>query len=168
MDTPAFPFREVQRFRQWWIWPVMAAIASVPAILTYLLVFAEDAPKPVMVFPLVFAALFSLLPIVLLYAIRLETEITETFISYRFFPLHKKARVIRWEDVETATVRNYSPLSEYGGFGARVSMRNGVALNISGKEGIQLVLKNGRRMLIGTRRAEEVRFLLDKLQGNRR
>jgi len=164
MEPVQFPFREVQRFRQWWIWPLIIGVALVPVFLTWFLVFAEDAPRPVMIFPVVFAALFSMLPIILLYTFRLETVITKEAISYRFFPLHKKTRTIEWKELQSVYVRKYSPMFEYGGWGVRVSLRNGIALNVSGNKGIQLVFKNGKRILVGTQCPEEVEKLLASLE----
>lgn len=166
MDTVPVSFHEVQRFRQWWIWPLIIVLASVPFVLTWLLVFSEEAPKPTRVFPVIFAFVFSILPVALLYSIRLETTITTEHISYRFFPLHKKKRVLQWGDIASVYVRKYSPMFEYGGYGARVSLRNGVCLNISGKSGIQLVLKNGKRILIGTLCPDEAEALLRAIGKN--
>jgi len=37
------------------------------------------------------------------------------------------------------------------------------AYNVSGNKGIQLVFTNGRKLLIGTKRPEEVKEILEKL-----
>ena len=46
-------------------------------------------------------------------------------------------------------VRTYSPVIEYGGWGMRYG-RNGTAFNVRGNVGIQIVKKDGKRILIGT------------------
>jgi len=60
-------------------------------------------------------------------------------------------------------VRKYSPIGEYGGWGYRVAgKRSGVAYNISGNMGIQIELKNGKKILLGTRKPEEAKEALRK------
>jgi hypothetical protein len=53
----------------------------------------------------------------------------------------------------SAEPRTYSPVLEFGGWGIRVG-GGGMAYNVSGNEGVQLVLKSGRRVLIGTRQPD--------------
>jgi len=61
-------------------------------------------------------------------------------------------------------VRKYSPLFEYGGWGLRWSL-NGKAVNVRGNMGIQVVLKNGSRILIGTSNPEDAKMALDSFTG---
>ena len=49
----------------------------------------------------------------------------------------------------------YSPLVEYGGWGIRGWGKN-VALNARGNRGVRLMLMDGRRVLVGSQRAEEL------------
>lgn len=61
-------------------------------------------------------------------------------------------------------VRKYLPLREYGGWGLRWGIfGSGTAYNISGNMGIQLVLQNGKKILVGTQKAEECRRILEQL-----
>lgn len=115
---------------------------------------------------LLFAILLGLLPAVLVFTMRLETRIDREGIHYRFFPVHRKQRTILWDQVETITVREYSPIREYGGWGIRISPRNGLALNVGGRMGIQLELTNGKRILLGTQKAEEAARIIKLLQRN--
>ena len=92
-----------------------------------------------MIISLVVAALAP----VLIFSMRLETEIDHNAISIRVFPFRTKE--IKWDDIQTAYIRTYSPIMEYGGWGIRYSFRNGRAYNMSGKIGLQLVLTNGKK-----------------------
>jgi hypothetical protein len=74
-----------------------------------------------------------LLTLVLLFSIQLKTYITQ--------------------------VRTYQPLKEYGGWGLKGTSKNR-AYNMSGKEGLQLELKDGRRVLIGTRKPADIEVAL--------
>ena len=97
----------------------------------------------------------------LFFIMKLETRITDTGISVRFYPLQLKFRHYNWEDIELAYIRNYSPLAEYGGWGIRYSLSGqGKALNVSGRTGLQLVFKDGRKLLIGTSKPEDLTQVL--------
>lgn len=69
-----------------------------------------------------------------------------------------------WEQIDSAYVRSYNPIGEYGGWGIRGgklwSKSKGKAINVSGDIGIQLELKNGDKLLIGTQKKEEARSVL--------
>jgi hypothetical protein len=114
----------------------------------------------------VWAFFTAILPITLFFLlIRLDTVIKEDGVYVRFFPIHLKLKKYPWEDIEKCYVRTYKPLTEYGGWGYRSGLfGSGGALNISGKEGIQLELKNGKKLLIGTRRPEETKEVLQTIK----
>lgn len=63
-----------------------------------------------------------------------------------------------------AYVRTYDALSEYGGWGlkggALWNNSKGKAINVSGNIGIQLELKNGKKLLIGTQKKKEAENVL--------
>ncbi len=78
---------------------------------------------------------------------RLETVIDLEGISVRLFPLHLKFKFFLWQDIEKIYVREYAPLSEYGGWGLRYSVNHGKAYNISGNQGVQLFLPTEKNCL---------------------
>jgi hypothetical protein len=94
---------------------------------------------------------------------KLETEIKEDGIYYRFFPVQMKMRKLLWSDLSKIYVRQYKPIREYGGWGMRIGWRSGRALNMRGNKGIQLVKKDGKRILIGTMKMDEAEAVLKKL-----
>src|SRR5690606_7151954 len=79
----------------------------------------------------------------------LRTEVRADRICIRFFPIHLRYRCWSWEEIASIDVREYSPLREYGGWGIRLGAK-GWAYNVSGRIGVQLILKSGKRILIGT------------------
>lgn len=111
-------------------------------------------------FVLVSALLIS--TFVLMFFIRLKSRITKDGIYYRFQPFHWKEKYIAWSEIERAYIRKYDPLSEYGGWGIKGWKRSNRAVNVSGDEGLQLVLKNGRKLLIGTHAASHLQQYLDQ------
>jgi len=114
-----------------------------------------------MVLRLLVPVIVVLLITLLFSVLRLDTEIREDGVYVRFFPLRINFRKYPWEDIEKIFVRKYRPLLEYGGWGIRFSLSgNGRALNVSGNKGIQLVLPNNAKLLIGTNKPEEAALAL--------
>ncbi len=89
----------------------------------------------------------------------LRTEVHDDALHVRFFPLTRR-HVFAWADVASAEPRSYRPIREYGGWGVRWGP-SGRAYNVSGKRGVQLVLADGKRVLIGSRRAEELALAIE-------
>lgn len=95
----------------------------------------------------------------------LEVKVDNGGIYYRFVPYFSRQRYIRWEELEKYWVRKYQPIAEYGGWGLRVTFKkSGKAYNIQGDKGLQLVFKNGKRLLLGTQRAIELDKVLSKIK----
>jgi hypothetical protein len=86
-------------------------------------------------------------------ALRLVTEVTPDGVWVRFIPLSK--RRIGFDQIASCEARTYRPILEYGGWGYRWGL-SGTAYNVSGNQGVQLRLASGRRLLIGSQRAEEL------------
>lgn len=136
-------FTEKQRFTQWWLWLIM--ILVVASAFYY-----EESTLEM--------AVALIIPI-FLFVLSLETEISKEGISVRFFPFHLKKKFFSWDEIAKAEVREYSPLLEYGGWGIRRG-KSGVAYNVKGNMGLQLVLKSGKKILIGTQKTEELKQIL--------
>jgi len=94
---------------------------------------------------------------------RLTTLINRAGIAYKFFPFHFKYQQISWDKIEKFDVIAYKPLRDYGGWGIRIG-KKGKAYNVSGDIGLQLQLKSGKSILIGTQKAVELSDFLSKLQ----
>lgn len=89
----------------------------------------------------------------LYFAAELITEVRPDGIHVRFRPFQRSFRHIPIDDVSTCEARKYSPIREYGGWGIRVGP-GGRAYNVYGNRGVQLVLLNGTRLLIGSQAAD--------------
>lgn len=98
----------------------------------------------------------------LLFTSRLETKLDEHGISYRLFPFQLKTRFVSWAEISSAQVRKYDPLGEYWGWGIKGTRKNR-AINIAGDVGLQLIMKNGRKLLIGTLQKEKMEEVVLKI-----
>ncbi|MDI6783925.1 MAG: DUF6141 family protein, partial [bacterium] len=85
--------------------------------------------------------------------LKLTTEVHEDGIYIRFEPFVRKK--ILFSEMKQYTARTYRPIREYGGWGIRYGWK-GTAYNVSGNRGVQLELNNGKRILIGSQRPEEL------------
>lgn len=79
---------------------------------------------------------------------RLVTEIHPDGIAVQLVSLTRR-HFFTWNEIESVEARTYRPIFEYGGWGLRGIGKN-KAYNVSGNEGLQLVFKDGRRLLIGS------------------
>jgi hypothetical protein len=112
-----------------------------------------------------FVILFSMFPIIFLLFflfMRLDTNIDETSISVSMSPFGR--RKIAWKNIDKAYVRKYKPIMEFGGWGIRYGFGNkGMAFTVGGTQGLQLELSNGKKVLIGTKKASELSEYLKQI-----
>ena len=161
------PFSETQYPRQTWIWMLLAATS----LGTWYTLVMEQFPPVADAWPtwelLVREAALFTVPgaittatllgvLALIGTSRLEVRIDEVGIHYRFFPLHWHTRTISWKELKHVYPRTYQPIREYGGWGIRFGMgwRRGMAINMAGNQGLQLVFHGGRRLLLGTQQRD--------------
>ena len=92
-----------------------------------------------------------------------KTIVTDTDLIVTFgalFPLYRR-RIARRQIVAAENVI-YSPLADYGGWGIR-GWGKDVAFNACGNRGVRLTLIDGRRVLVGSQRSEELAEALTAL-----
>jgi hypothetical protein len=94
---------------------------------------------------------------------KLETEVRRDGLYVRFAPFHFRFHYFAFADIASVTARRYSPIGEYGGWGLRYGLGGvGRAYNVSGDKGVQLVFRDGQRLLIGSQHAEELARLIQE------
>jgi hypothetical protein len=158
-------FHETQRFRQRWMWIlVIAALLPSIGITGYGVWHQIVMGVPFGDRPASDAGLLSAFALVctvgaailaLLRSTRLDVSVNEHEVLIRFRPFHLEGRRIALSEIVESYARTYRPIVEYGGWGIRMGF-NGMAYNVSGNEGVQLVLANGKRILIGSQRSHEL------------
>lgn len=100
---------------------------------------------------------------VLFLTLKLETRLRCDGLYLRFFPIHIRYKKFALDDIAEFYPRRYRPILEYGGWGIRWSFKKGKAYNVTGNRGLQLVFKNGRRLLIGSQRPEQLAQAIQSL-----
>ena len=162
-------FEEKQRMRQWWIWLLIGgATAFVSYALLYQLITGEGlGTEPIGLGEMISIEVLMLLLLLFIGRLELQVRIDAAGIHYRFWPFFKWRHRI-WAEMQSVEVRQYKPLLDYGGWGFRLGIGgNGWAYNIAGNKGIQLVLQNGDRLLLGTQRPEEAAAAIARLKSAR-
>jgi hypothetical protein len=143
-------FNETQRFTQWWLWLIL--IGSWVLLISTL----ATEPRQTTISYILSLGVGMLLP-VFFWQMRLVTRITAEGIYVRFIPFHFKEQFYPWDSIESAQVRTYSPLKEYGGWGIKYGFNGqGKVYNVAGNQGLQLIFKSGEKLLIGTQKPTEI------------
>lgn len=98
---------------------------------------------------------------------KLKTRIDEKGIYYQYLPFHFSYRFLPWDTISKCYVRNYNAIFEYGGWGLKFSFRKskGKSFTVKGAVGLQLELMNGKKILIGTQKKDEIQRTIDTYQG---
>lgn len=140
-------FHEEQRFRQSWLWLLIAVVLVLPIALIIVTVPGASAAS-LLAALLVGAAVAALLALA-----RLETTVTGDAVTIAFHGIWPTRR-IAIADIASIEPRRYTMLDS-GGWGVHLGLA-GMTYNVSGNEGIQFRLKNGSRVLLGTQRPAEL------------
>ncbi|MCB0806464.1 MAG: hypothetical protein KDC05_11750 [Bacteroidales bacterium] len=171
-------FKEVQKYRQPWVWLIIIPLVSGTFIFfafginQQLIDGNPFGDNPMSNTGLILTAIFSIIAMlgitILFYTMRMITEIREDGILFRYPPLLNKEKVIPKNEISIFEVRTYQPIREYGGWGIKVSAgKNGKAYNVRGKTGLQLVLKSGEKILLGTQRGPAILTAMNKMMNNK-
>lgn len=151
-------YRERQSFFSKWLVVILLAILIIPVYRGVQRYLAGD--------PVFFLTGFWIaIGVGVFFAIvRLYTTIDNEGIAITFLPFAWKKRW-KWSDIGKVYVKKYS-LMDYGGWGYRIG-RNGIAYTTKGNYGIQLEMKWGQKILIGTQNPKEVMAIIQHYKPER-
>lgn len=152
-------FTEVQRFALWLRLSLVFLAVFMAGLCRFALrgIASERGSAGAMltVFFVVFMIILPVAVAILFLVVRLETEVRSDGLYVRLFPFHIRYKKFTTEDLSECCARTYRPILEYGGWGIRYG-KNGKAYNVSGNQGVQLVLKTGKPLLIGSQKPDEL------------
>lgn len=151
-------FREVQRFRQWWIWLI---IGFSTLLMWYFFMTQIVLNKPIGGEPapnwfiISFWLFFGLAFPYFFWIVKLIVEVRTDELLIHLFPLRK--RVIPLSQIQSFEAQKYNPILDYGGWGWRQGWGGkGVAFNVRGNRGVFLVLESGEKIMVGSQKADEL------------
>jgi hypothetical protein len=154
MRTLNVSFTEVQRIDQWWL---RALLLVVLAILIYPAIrYMQTTVDKLELFAFCIGLLIGLAVIALIWFWKLTTVINNYGIAIKCPFVNKK---VNWEEIEHLEVLNYGFV---GGWGIRVATKYGTVYNTSGKIGLAIKLKNGKKFLLGTQKENELKTIVEK------
>lgn len=158
-------FVEMQGFRQPMLWVLLLGIEGYLIYANYSQLVNNQSigDHPVSNLFLMGFLLVWTLFLCFLWSVKLMTKIDENGIYTRFSYLQRKFKFFSWTEVESCYIRTYSPLREYGGWGIRWGSKHGMAYSVSGDQGLQLVLKDKRQVIIGTQEGLQLKAYLESI-----
>ncbi|MEW5899675.1 MAG: DUF6141 family protein [Bacillota bacterium] len=154
-------YREVQQFRQIWLWIILLPVSLLPVIHISYGMFQQlvlgvpwgDRPMSdtgLAIFgSLMLPVLIGLL--VFFCTAKLVTVVDPAGIHIRYFPFLR--RTVPFENLKNYRVYTYNAIFEHAGWGIHWH-KNGWAYTVSGNRGVELELADGRRLLIGSQQPE--------------
>lgn len=146
-------FTEKQRFNQWWLWLLLAVSSAAPVIILYKKITSNAADSGSL------SALVVLFLVIALFVmLQMKTVVTDQNIQLVYFPFVWKT--INLSEIETMKVINYGFV---GGWGIRLWTSYGTVYNVRGNKGLHIKLKNGKQLVIGTQKPQELEKVVAQL-----
>ena len=159
-------FKEEQSFVGTWLWYAVIASISLAILGVSMPIWLKGAQESFT--GLILVGLISVGVILFLIRSKLSVTIDEHAIYYTYPPFVNKEKQITLADLKEVYMRKYKPIWEYGGWGYRIRPGKGRAMNVTGNNGLQMVFKNNKRLLIGTQKPEAMSYAIRRLKENSR
>lgn len=144
-------FSETQKVSPWFAIAILFSGNGLSIFMLMREIVSPGKDASVAIPGLSFLVLFILVLTILLMRAKLETVITNEGVFVRYFPFQRSYVFMSVSIIEKLYVRNFDAFSEYGGIGIKGRRRN-IAYTVNNDYGIQIELKDGSRLLIGTER----------------
>ncbi|WFO17555.1 hypothetical protein M601_007825 [Cellulophaga baltica 4] len=147
-------FYEEQKFTQWWLWLLLLLIIGY--LLFDLISFSYSSDEIFTVGTIIFNTenliplILVCLVILLFLILKLKTTLSQDYIQISFFPFFTKKW--NWSEINTTEIVTYG----FVGYGIRLSLKYGTVYNIKGNHGLAIHLKNGKKLMVGTQKPEEL------------
>lgn len=153
-------FKEEQKFNQWWLWLILILMGVLPIVGIYkqLILGEKLGDNPMSDFSLLIFSIIMFSLVGLFLIMKLKTSIDKNGINMHFFPFIKKS--VDWQQIKNVKVVNYGFV---GGWGIRLWTKYGTVYNIRGNKGLEIVLKSGKKFLIGTQKETELSTIIEKM-----
>ena len=147
-------FEEEQRFTNRWLWLLLSctSIVFIYEIFGQILVHKSIADYSQKDNILILMGIIPLLIMYLFYKIKFTTRIDNEGIYYQFYPFHLREKKISWDEIDTIYVRNKP-------------FKKDIAYNIWGNWGLQIEKSDGKRILLGTQRPEDIKRAILEIEG---
>ncbi|MEN2283627.1 hypothetical protein AAGF08_15900 [Algoriphagus sp. SE2] len=152
-------FNEIQTYRGTWIM-YLILLFELPTLVLLLVFFFRADDKSEMGIALIVMVSTLLLIFLFILNLKLETRIDDSGVSFRYFPFIRNWRKIEKDRILSIQVINYSPITDYGGWGLKGN-KTAKAYSILGNEGLLISTGEKKKIMIGTSKAKELRMFLE-------
>jgi hypothetical protein len=152
-------FQESQSYRGTWMMYLLLMTELPIIVLVLVIMQTTDSDPNETAMGMAVLVGVSALVFILMMAIRLESRIDEKGVHYRFFPFINKWRTLPKSQIRSLKVINYSPLTDYGGWGIKGN-KTTKAFSIIGDMGLLIDTGDKKKIMIGTRKESELKAFL--------
>lgn len=105
-------------------------------------------------------SILLLLPLaitLLLFLFKLSIKIDKNYFMFKMFPFHWSYRKIKLDEIKNVTVKEYNTDRSFHGWGLGISWnRKYKSYTVKGYKGLEISLKDGMKIFIGTQRPENL------------
>lgn len=152
-------FNESQTYRGTWV-AYFLLLVELPTLLLLLFFFftAEDKSEMGIALSVMIVVMGGIF--LFIFNLKLETRIDDAGVSFRFFPFINAWRKYTPEQIQSIQVINYSPITDYGGWGLKGN-KTTKAYSILGDEGLLLDVRGKKKIMIGTMKAKELKEFIE-------
>lgn len=147
-------FKEEQTYKGTWVMYLILMLEIPTLVLVSTLVLTNENDQKEGVFGLIFVGLIMVLVMTFVFNLKLETRIDESGIQYRYFPLIKWKKISK-EQIRSAKVITFSPLTDHGGWGIKGNNTT-KAYTVIGDRGLLLDINEKKKIVIGTQKSHEL------------
>ncbi|MCX6650973.1 MAG: DUF6141 family protein [Methanomassiliicoccales archaeon] len=162
MSVPAVRFRELKYYRPWWFVLIILLASGLAwwAAVTQLVMGEPWGNNPASdEFVLVFFIGFGILFPLIMFNMHLTITVSDA-VYIKLWPFMPRARMLSPRDIDSYQAMDYDPLSDYGGWGIKGTASDR-AYNVSERRGVKFNLRDGRKVMIGSQRAEQLKMSVD-------
>lgn len=139
-------FRESQQYRQGWLWILLIFSSTISILPLLVLTVMGEMEIKEGLSALAAVSIILFLNIAAFYFTRFETVITKEGLYYRWWPFFPKYSFISVHEIATVQTKRWP----YWKWGFVKNKEFGRCHTVDGDKGIQIVLKNGNKIYIGT------------------
>jgi len=112
----------------------------------------------------IISVFFAFLLIYLFKFSYMKIEINTNGFEYRYIPFHRSVKHILPKDVISYEIVEVRPFADYGGWGIRYGFAGkGKGYIFSGNKGVRFTLRDNKKILFTTEKADELELALKKI-----
>lgn len=166
VSRPVALYREEQWFG-WWVYALLAVMVALGGLLV---MWARtgvpgDGQAELQLgsrFPLILVVGLVLPPALIVGVLKMTTQVLPGRLEVWFGILPAYRYAVCLDLIKSAQAVTYRPVADCGGWGIRRSRQGHRVFNARGNRGVEILLHDGSKLLVGSQRAEELADLLSR------